>query len=153
VLHRLEELAEYLEEIALQLEHYPAGEDSQEQSAARIAGKGKGTALAAAVVAVQELARPSAVVVVAAVRSWLQQPGTTVPTLPSWPPGSAVGVAAPALALEPEAEACTMAGTMVDSCTLLVLVEELARQHMGPPAVMGPRKALANLHYCCLHMR
>lgn len=146
MLHRLEELVKYLGETALQLEHCPVAEDLQGLLAAHIAGKGKSIALVTEVGVAQVLALAFAVVVPAAVRSWLLRLGTTAPTLPGWPPGSAVEVAG----LEPliEVEGYTTAG----SCMLLV-PEARERQHMGPLAVMVRRRALANLHYCCLHKR
>ena len=68
----------------------------------------------------------------------------------SWPLGSAA-VAGLELALELEVGECTMAG----SCRplLLLAVEAEVRQHRGPLAVMGRRRALANLCCCCLHRR
>jgi hypothetical protein len=147
VLLRLGELAVYLEEIVLHLEHCPVAEGSQGLPAAHIAGKGKNTAPAVVVEeAVQEPALPSAVVVLAAVHSWLLRLGTTVPTLPSWPPGSAVEVAG--LEPVPVVEECTTA----DSCTPLA-AEVRERQHTEPLAVMALRRVLANLHYCCLRKR
>jgi hypothetical protein len=146
VLLRPGELAVYLEEIVLHLEHCPVAEGSQELPVAHIAGKGKNTAPAVVVEAVQEPALPSAVVVLAAVHSWLLRLGTTVPTLPSWPPDSAVEVAG--LEPVPVVEECTTA----DSCTPLV-AEVRERQHTGLLAVMALRRVLANLHYCCLHKR
>jgi hypothetical protein len=149
VLHHLGELAGCLGETGFQLERCPAGEGLRGRPAAHIAGKGKSTALAAAVVAVQGLALASAAVV-AAVRSWLLRPGTTVPMLPSWPPGSAVEVAGPEPEPALEVEECTMVG----SCTLLLLAAAAeVRRHRGLLAVMDRRMALANLRCCYLHKR
>ena len=67
-----------------------------------------------------------------------------------WQLGSAE-VAGLELVLLLEVGECTMAG----SCRplLLLAVEAEVRQHRELLAVMGRRKALANLYCCCLHKR
>ena len=67
-----------------------------------------------------------------------------------WPLGFA-GVAGLVLELALEVGECTMAGSCRPLRLLAVVVE--VRQRRGLLAVMGRRRALANLCCCCLHRR
>lgn len=139
----------YLGDSAPLPECYPAAEGSPAgQRSARTGGKGKHTALEAAMGAAREPVLVSGVEAVA-VRSLLRPPGTTVPTPPSWLPGSAAAAAAPV----PGSGLAKCRLIAVRTVRALRVVAAVVQQHKGLLVVMGLKRVLASLRCCCLHKR